>query len=102
MRPRILAYQKSRPVHYILTDSKAPIPYIKDGKIEDRRQKRLKQIKQPVLRIWNRRGIVNVIFDYEGSYDPTGESPTIHLEVGFEGIEDARAVYDLLENSQRN
>lgn len=102
LAPRIKSYHKAKDIYYLITNRRALILYIKDGRIKDYHKKRLSDIDQAKLRLWHSSGIGNVIFDSDGSYDPTGERPTTHYEIGFEGIERAEAVFVELQKAIGN
>ncbi|MDJ0782234.1 MAG: hypothetical protein QNJ22_09695 [Desulfosarcinaceae bacterium] len=99
LAPRIRSYATAKKITYVLTNRNALILYIQDGRLHDYHKKGLRAIDRPRLRIWHGSGVGKVVFATGGSYDPTGERPTSHHEIGFEAIADAPEVTAMLEKA---
>lgn len=93
---RIKSFRNSKDIVYLITNRRVLILLIREGRVVDEHTKQLRQVSKPVLRIWSSTGIGDVIFDYGGNKDTTGESASTHFGIGFEGIANAKAVMDIL------
>ncbi len=98
IRARVNSCRNAKYAHYVLTNRRAMLLYIKKGKIEEERIKSLHHISNPWIKMVNSKGIGDVIYDAGGAVHNGGDGPeySSHYDIGFEGVANAEAVLELL------
>ena len=101
LRPRISAYRNARNVHYVITNRRVMMLYMRDGRIEEERIRPLNAISEPRLKMLSSSGVGSVILDAGGTVQSGGEGADFlsHYDIGFEGVADATEAMDILQKA---
>lgn len=100
LQPRIKSYHNAKDVQYVITNHRAMILFIRQGKIVDQHTKSLSYISDPRVKMLRPNGVGDVIYDAGGAFHPDGGTGySSHYDIGFEGVANADQIWATLQQA---